>query len=294
MKIRIRDWDTYFEADRSRQWKKLSWVPVPNKQGLGYKKIMLQKNGAEIFGCWNALIQQGSLCNPRGDLSKYTLNDLSTNTLIPLTILKSSINFIIQNLDWIEVIENLDKNVNENDKNVIEPAIGSSILCNSLNLKGEIPIIIGEKKHICRRRKETVPAKLYGVNVLLAAGEYQKMVGDWGKKFTDEAILDYDTRYPNSAAIRKHTDHNLGIRDYVKRGFLCQGKTPQKYIPPSPPKKIEPIDVATPDEVHEAIKDHLPKINSNPTFRDGKGMQSIGDILTTGATCEKQISILPG
>lgn len=132
LRIIIRDWDIHFEADRSRQWKKLSWVPVPNKQGLGYKKIMLQKNGVEIFGCWIAIIEQGSLCTPRGDLSKYSLSDLSTITMIPIEILKKAINFILQNLDWIEVIENLDKNVNDLDKDVSYPHVVSSLLCNSI------------------------------------------------------------------------------------------------------------------------------------------------------------------
>jgi len=132
MKIKIHDWDLHFEQDRSRQWKNLKWVPIPNKQGLGYKKIMLEKNGAEIFGCWNALVQQASLCNPRGDLSKYTINDLSMKTMVPFKILESAIIFITQNLDWIEVIENLDKDVNNLDINVSQPAVDSSMLCSSI------------------------------------------------------------------------------------------------------------------------------------------------------------------
>ena len=134
MRIKIRDWDKYFEADRSRQWKHLSWVPTPNKQGLGYKKIMAQKNGAEIFGCWNAVIQQASLCEPRGDLSKYTIEDLSLNTLIPLTILKNAINYIVQTLDWIEVIDNLDKNVNDDDvSRPVKDVVSSCNTCNTCN-----------------------------------------------------------------------------------------------------------------------------------------------------------------
>jgi len=132
MVIKIRDWDTHFEADRSRQWKKLSWVPIPNKQGLGYKKIMQQKNGAEIFGCWNALVQQASLCTPRGDLTKYSIDDLSTNTMIPLSTLKNAITFIVEHLDWIEVIKNLDINVNERQQTGQQPAVVSSILCSSI------------------------------------------------------------------------------------------------------------------------------------------------------------------
>lgn len=132
MRIKIRDWDSFFEADRSRQWKKLSWVPVPNKQGLGYKKIMAHKNGSSIFGCWNALVQQASLCTPRGDLSKYSIDDLSTNTMIPVSILTEAIEFITQHLDWIEVIENLDINVKECHQTGQQQEVVSSLLCSSI------------------------------------------------------------------------------------------------------------------------------------------------------------------
>lgn len=132
MKIKIRNWDDNFEADRSRQWKSLKWVPIPNKQGLGYKKIMREKNGAEIFGCWIALVEQGSLCSPRGDLSKYSIEDLSEMTIIPINILNKAIEFIIQHLDWIEVVENLDIYVNDLDINVNEHGVVSSILSNSI------------------------------------------------------------------------------------------------------------------------------------------------------------------
>jgi hypothetical protein len=163
MRIKIRDWDLHFEADRSRQWKKLSWVPVPNKQGLGYKKIMLNKNGAQIFGCWNALVQQASLCSPRGDLSKYTIDDLSTNTMIPLNILTEAISFILQHLDWIEVVENLDINVNGVDKNVSDPPVVSSLLCSSIlssscNLEG----MQGEKEKIFDEFRKKYPGTKRG------------------------------------------------------------------------------------------------------------------------------------
>lgn len=132
-RIKIRDWDINFEADRSRQWKNIKWVPIPNKQGLGYKKVMAQKNGATIFGCWIALVEQGSLCDPRGDLSKYTIEELSIKTLIPLTILTESIDYILQNLDWIEVVENHDKNVKECQKYCSTPPRTNSMLCHVMS-----------------------------------------------------------------------------------------------------------------------------------------------------------------
>lgn len=154
MRIKIRDWDLHFERDRSKGWKNIKWVPVPNKQGLGYKKIMIdngkpREKGAEIFGCWLALLQQGSIVNPRGDLTKYTIEELSMNTLIPLTILNNAINFLSQMLDWIEIIENLDKPLTSLDisapvKLVDSSILSSSILSNSLK-EGDCK---GKKKRI--------------------------------------------------------------------------------------------------------------------------------------------------
>jgi hypothetical protein len=137
MHIRIRDWDKHFEQDRSRQWKHIRWVPIPNKQGSGYRTIMAQKNGLEIFACWIALVELGSTCQPRGDLYKYDLNTISLLTLISQKTLETAIKFLSQCLDWIEVIENLDKNVNECQKNVIPNGVDSSVLCNSLSEKGD-------------------------------------------------------------------------------------------------------------------------------------------------------------
>lgn len=129
MKIKIRDWDKHFEQDRSRQWKTIKWVPVPNKQGAGYRRIMSEKNGLEIFGCWNALLQTASLCSPRGDLSKYSIGDLSRLTLCDIKKLETAIIYLSQVLDWIEVIENLDKNVKDCQKNVLPNPPDSSIQC---------------------------------------------------------------------------------------------------------------------------------------------------------------------
>ena len=144
MKIRIRDWSAHFEQDRSRQWKHIKWVPIPNKQGAGYRKIMSEKNGLELFACWIALVQVASLCDPRGDLSKYTLEDLSRLTLCDIKKLDIAISYLSQELDWIEVIENLDKNVKDVDISVSQSASGSSILFNSIqsNTNKKTPINI--------------------------------------------------------------------------------------------------------------------------------------------------------
>lgn len=132
MKIKIRDWDANFERDRTRQWKNLQWVPIPNKQGPGYRMIMSEKNGLEIFACWIALVQQGSLCSTRGDLSKYNITQLSLMTMIDASKLKASIDYLSQVLDWIEVIEDFDNHVKNLDSHGMPNSFGSSVLFNSI------------------------------------------------------------------------------------------------------------------------------------------------------------------
>ena len=233
MRIKIRDWDIHFEADRSRKWKKLSWVPIPNKQGLGYKKIMHEKNGAEIFGCWIALVEQGSICSPRGDLSRYSIEDLSEMTIIPLNILNKSIEFIIQHLDWIEVIKNLDINVNDLDINVNEcPQIGhdphvvSSILSSSLlssSIKGGVV--------------ETKPEKKKYIDfVFLTDAEYSRLRSELGQSFLDACIEKLDAYLSNDESKRKkYKDHNKVIRNWVIDSV-------KEKMQPKPEEKIVATD----------------------------------------------------
>jgi len=126
----------------------------------------------------------------------------------------------------------------------------------------------------CKRNGKKVPADKHGSYVLLTHGEYQQMVCEWGKRFADAAVAEYDQRYPNSKAIRGHTDHNRAIRDYVNRGYLCQGMTPRPApTNPQTPKKNETMEVATPEEIAKIF--HPDK----PELRNGKGPQPIGEIL---------------
>lgn len=151
MRIKIRDWEDNFERDRSKQWKALRWVPIPNKQGAGYRKIMKSKNGLEVFACWISLVQVASTCYPRGDLSKYDLEALSDLTMIDSKKLSDAITFLSQDIDWIEVIEDYDKNVKECQNRVSLPAVSSSILSSSI-LSSSILSSSKEKFDIFRKK----------------------------------------------------------------------------------------------------------------------------------------------
>lgn len=53
----IKDWDSHFENDRSRQRSNCSFVCVPNKQhGMGFCRIMAEPDGAAIYGIWHCIV----------------------------------------------------------------------------------------------------------------------------------------------------------------------------------------------------------------------------------------------
>lgn len=144
--IKIRNWDEYFEKDRTKQWKILSWVPIPNKQGSGYRKIMREKNGLEVFACWIAIVQLASKCNPRGDLSKYNLDDLSLLTMIESVKISQAIDFLGNKIDWIEILTDMSMSVNNLDQHGKSSSDSCSVLFNSIQfnsiqegMQGEIP-----------------------------------------------------------------------------------------------------------------------------------------------------------
>ena len=52
-RYRVRDWGVHFENTRSRDYKKLDWVPIPNKHdGKGYRRLIALENGPALFAAW--------------------------------------------------------------------------------------------------------------------------------------------------------------------------------------------------------------------------------------------------
>ncbi len=54
---RVKDWNTHFENSKSREREQCSFVCVPNKQhGMGFSRVMAEKDGATIYGIWHLII----------------------------------------------------------------------------------------------------------------------------------------------------------------------------------------------------------------------------------------------
>ena len=89
----IVDWEKNFEGAKSKTYNNKSTCQMPTKHGLGYKKLIRNKNGPALFGAWCSLVQVCSrhpkprqgYCTDTGEISgnPYTSEDLQLMTDIP-------------------------------------------------------------------------------------------------------------------------------------------------------------------------------------------------------------------
>jgi hypothetical protein len=109
---RIKDWRESFENNRTKELKRMSWVPVPNKHdGDGYTALIRHKQGAAHLGAWLAILQVASKCDPRGSLVRanhkaHTPATISRMTGLPEAVLQDAIERLLdEEIGWLEVID---------------------------------------------------------------------------------------------------------------------------------------------------------------------------------------------
>jgi len=103
MLLRVKDWEKHFENNRTRELKKMQWVPMPNKQdGDGYRELIEDHpNGVAHYGAWCALISVASKCDPRGTLLRdsgmpHTWPSLKRKTGIPVEVWEEAIPRLVE------------------------------------------------------------------------------------------------------------------------------------------------------------------------------------------------------
>ncbi|GAG53826.1 unnamed protein product [marine sediment metagenome] len=113
---RIRDWDKHYETSESRKRSTpLKWLAVPVKlNGYGYVKIMSQRSGDKMYGCWGAILLLAACCTPRGTLqdgdgNPYSLEDIARMIRMPIATVRLTVNFLSDKhnakLMWIEALQ---------------------------------------------------------------------------------------------------------------------------------------------------------------------------------------------
>lgn len=107
---RVVDWDRNFENNRTRELKRLDWVPFPNKHdGDGYTELLDHEDGAAHYGAWCAIVQVASKCDPRGTLLRdgarpHDARSLARMTRIDEGIMSEAIIRLVTTVKWLEVV----------------------------------------------------------------------------------------------------------------------------------------------------------------------------------------------
>ena len=107
----IRNWNTIYENNRTRELKNMAWVPVPNSHdGDGYTELVSRKNGAALLGAWLVILQVASRCDPRGTLLRrgekpHTADSLSRITRLPKEIIAEALIVCSTEPQWLDVVD---------------------------------------------------------------------------------------------------------------------------------------------------------------------------------------------
>ena len=115
---RIANWNSTYENNRTRELKKMDWVPIPNKMdGSGYTELVDHPNGAAHLGIWLAIVEIASKCDVRGTLSQegaggcrkpLTAAHLGRMSHLPAGLFSEAIPRFLE-IGWlIEVNENME------------------------------------------------------------------------------------------------------------------------------------------------------------------------------------------
>ena len=111
--LRVKDWAKNFENNRTRDMKKMQWIPVPNSHdGSGYTELVDHENGAAHLGCWLAILQVASKSEIRGSLLRkdartpINLRSISRITRLDEEILKEAVTRLMSpEIGWLEEVE---------------------------------------------------------------------------------------------------------------------------------------------------------------------------------------------
>lgn len=93
----VRDWDTLYENNRSRELTRTTWVPVPNDLSADwYVELASHEEGAAHFGVWNAILMVASRCSPRGLLRRedgrpHTSESLARMARLPQAVVEATL-----------------------------------------------------------------------------------------------------------------------------------------------------------------------------------------------------------
>lgn len=105
---RIRDWSKHYENNRTRELKRMDWVPIPNRMdGNGYTELVDHPKAAAHFGAWIAIVEIASRRDVRGTLPQEGAGipqALARMSRLPATLFEEVLPRL-EAIGWIERIQ---------------------------------------------------------------------------------------------------------------------------------------------------------------------------------------------
>jgi hypothetical protein len=110
--LRVRAWDETFETAETRKLKRLSWLPLPNKQdGDGYCELLDHPDGPAHLAAWTVILQLASKAHQRGWLLRETgagiiphdAASIARITRVPAAVLAAAIPRLLL-IGWLEAV----------------------------------------------------------------------------------------------------------------------------------------------------------------------------------------------
>jgi len=126
---RIKDWNKHYENNRTRELKRLDWVPVPiNHDGDGYTLLTGHDDAPALLGCWLAIVQVAAKCDPRGTLLRrakmpHDAASLARITRLPQGAIQRALNICEHECNWLET-EELEDGCENPAPSCENPALG--------------------------------------------------------------------------------------------------------------------------------------------------------------------------
>lgn len=112
MALRIKNWNDHYERGESRKLKEMTWLPLPLKQGSGYRRVLAQTDGPALFGAWIAIAEFAAKCPVRGLLVRrsgrpYKASDIAITQGFPVDLITRACQLLIDpdaEIEWLEEV----------------------------------------------------------------------------------------------------------------------------------------------------------------------------------------------
>jgi hypothetical protein len=147
MKYQIKDWNTHFENNKSRERTKCHYVCVPNKQhGMGFSRIMAEPDGAAIYGIWGCILGAASQQLDRDGWltadgqqtgTAWAADDLAIKFHRPQAEIQRALDFLSSpKVGWI-IVHKTEVSTNETEQMPADcPAAARPLSLNRIERKG--------------------------------------------------------------------------------------------------------------------------------------------------------------